>query len=171
MRVEFLLRAVFLRLFRFFPLLKKPTYDVISVQLRANNQGSPGDTLLVLKSQAPSFKILAVPNSVVFCNSPILTLISNFSLNPSSSSYSPHNTSKSSYNNRYCIHVFYTPHSSNRPLQILIIFYFFKFLFMYPTISRDSNVRNYTFFSFLLNYYYCYYYCFDDPYDVLEIHL
>ena len=30
-----------------------------------NNQGSPGDTLLVLNHQAPPSKILAVPNSLI----------------------------------------------------------------------------------------------------------
>ena len=74
---------------------------------------------------------------------------------------------KGPYNNRYYICVFYTPHSSNLPFQILIFFDFFKFLFMYPNIPRNSCVYNklYIFFSFLLflfiyYYYYYYYYYF-----------
>ena len=57
---------------------------------------------------------------------------------------------KGPYNNRCYICVFYTPHSSNLPFQNLLFFDFFKFLFMYPNIPRNSCVYTYTFFvSFL----------------------
>ena len=117
-----------------------------------NNQGSPGDTLLVLRSQEPSlkYKILAVPNSVVFCSGPILTLIPMQFFNSFTKFLG--NTSKGPYKNRYYTPVLYTPHSSNLPFQILIFFDFFKFLFLYPTISRNSYVHTYTFFLLLAHY-------------------
>ena len=70
--------------------------------------------------------ILTVPNSVVFCSSPILTLIPSFC--PLSKFL--RNISKDPYNNRYHVHVFHTPHLSNFSLQFLIFSNFFQLLLL-----------------------------------------